>query len=99
MGYILPNTPLQYSDYANRIAYEAKQFTYIDSAQAIEAQNRFYDEVRRTQKRYEQVQQVKRKRKHDFHHHTPTEEVLRYQPKPMSTAEILGKGFVINAYA
>jgi hypothetical protein len=102
MGYILPVTPLQYADYANRLNQKDPNFAYIEGVQAIEAQNRFYAEVRRQQERLleEQAQEQKRKKAAPL---TPTaastDEVLMYRPKPMSTAEIVGKGFVINAYA
>ena len=100
MGYILPVTPLQYADYANRLAMKDTRFTYIDSVQAIEAQHRFQAEVRRHQERLLMKQQRTQRPRHPLVPTTAsTEEVVMYRPKPMSTAEIVGKGFVINAYA
>lgn len=99
MGYILPNTPLQYADYANRLAFETKGFSYIEGVQAVAAHNRFFDEVKRLQKHFVEKEQVKKTAKHSQPVYAPTEDVVFYQPKPMSTAEIVGKGFVINAYA
>lgn len=100
MGYILPTTPLQYADYANRLALKDQRFTYIEGVQAIEAQQRFHAEVRRQQERLLMEQEREQRRQHSpVPTATSTEEVLMYRPKPMSTAEIVGKGFVINAYA
>jgi len=102
MGYILPVTPLQYTDYANRLNQKDPNYTYIEGVQAIEAQNRFYAEVRRQHERLleEQEQEQKRKKmKNLIPTAASTEEVIMHRPKPMTTAEIVGKGFIINAYA
>ena len=100
MGYILPITPLQYADYANRLAMKDTRFTYIDGVQAIEAQHRFQAEVLRQQERLLMMEQQRAQRQHrPVPTIASTEEVVMYRPKPMSTAEIVGKGFVINAYA
>lgn len=99
MGYILPNTPLQYADYANRLAFETKWFSYIEGVQAVAAQNRFFDDVKRSQKQFVEQEKTKKLERSSMPVYAPTEDVVYYQPKPMSTAEIVGKGFVINAYA
>lgn len=100
MGYILPTTPLQYADYANRLTMKDQRFTYIEGIQTVEAQQRFYAEVRKQQERLLMEQEQEQRRQHkSIPMATSTEEVLMYRPKPMSTAEIVGKGFVINAYA
>lgn len=101
MGYILPVTPLQYADYANRLNQKDPSFTYIEGVQAVEAQNRFYAEVRRQQERLlEQEQKLAQQKSLPIMPTAAsTDEVVMYRPKPMSTAEIVGKGFVINAYA
>lgn len=99
MGYILPIMPLQYADYANRLNQKDPSFTYIEGVQAVEAQNRFYEQVRSQQERLLEQKRAQKKLLPVMPTTASTEEVMKYRPKPMSTAEIVGKGFVMNAYA
>lgn len=96
MGYVLPIHNIQASLYANRMAMESHNFTYIHAVGPVKMKSDFDDELER---KYRQNEEVKRELLDDA---PPVPFKGFIQPNPVNLspdiAKVSGKGKKVNTY-